>query len=92
MKKIKKENALLGIIRRNFSSLPIDVFTLLYCSLVRSHLEYANSVWNPYSKESIENLEKVQVRATKLVYSIKHLDYEKRSKALKLPTLKYRRL
>jgi hypothetical protein len=49
-------------------------------------------VWNPYSKESIENLEKVQVRATKLVYSIKHLDYEKRSKALKLPTLKYRRL
>jgi hypothetical protein len=53
----------------------------------RTHLEYANnSVWNPYNKEVIENLEKAQIRATKLVYSIKHLDCEKRLRALKLPT------
>ena len=31
-------------------------------------------------------------RATKLVYSIKHLNYEQRLKKLRIPTLKYRRI
>ena len=90
--KIRKANSMLGIIRRNFGLVPQDVFLLLYCSLVRSHLEYANTVWNPHSKIAIEKLEKVQIRATKLVYSIKHLEYEERLKKLRLPTLRYRRL
>jgi hypothetical protein len=34
----------------------------------------------------------MQIRATKLVSSIKHLNYEKRLKKLKIPTLKYRRM
>ena len=39
----------------------------------------------------IKDLEKVQMRATKLVISIKNLTYKDRLKRLKLPTLKYRR-
>ena len=58
-----------------------DTFILLYKAMVRPHLEYANSVWCPYKKGDIEDIEKVQKRATKLVISLKHL-----------PTLKYRRL
>ena len=38
----------LGIIKRNFIYLDEDAFVMLYKSLVRSHLEYANSVWNPH--------------------------------------------
>jgi len=34
---------------------------------VRSQLEYANFVWNPYRMGLIKDLEKVQMRATKLV-------------------------
>jgi len=59
--------------------------------LVRSHLEYANTVWSPYKQYLIELVEKVQKRATKLVHDCKHLLYTDRLKYLKLPTLKYRR-
>ena len=45
---IKKAYQVIGIIGRNFKALDIESFILLYKSLARSHLEYANSVWNQY--------------------------------------------
>ena len=56
----------------------IEVFCLLYKAMVRSQLEYANSVWIPYSKEDIEIIKQVKMRETKLVESVKHLSYEDR--------------
>jgi len=55
-------------------------------------LEYANSVWNPHRQGLITDLEKIQMRATKLVLTVKHLTYKERLVQLKLPTLRYRRL
>lgn len=60
--------------------------------MVRSHLEYAHSVWNPCKQGLISDIEKVQKRATKLVAKCKKMSYENRLKYLDLPTLKYRRL
>ena len=60
-------------------------------TLVRSHLEYAHSVCNPYRMGLIKDLETVQMRATKLVMKLKHLKYKERLERLKLPTLRYRR-
>jgi hypothetical protein len=90
--KVNKAYARLGIIKRNFKCMSIEIFCLIYKTMVRSQLEYANSVWNPHSKEDIEIIEKVQMRATKLIESVKHLSYEDRLKKLGIPTLKYRRL
>jgi len=45
---------------------------------VCAHLEYAVSVWNPHYQTLIKKLEKVQKRATKLVITIKKLQYEER--------------
>ena len=65
---------------------------MLYKTLIRSHLEYANSLWNTYLKQDISAVEKVQMRATKLVAALRHKPYAERLKHLNLPTLKYRRL
>ena len=65
-----------------------STFVLLYKAVVRPHLKYSNSVWCPFKKGDIENIEKVQ----KLIISLKKLPYPERLRQLKLPTLKYRRL
>jgi len=43
--------------------------------MIRSHLEYAVSMWNPH-QSLIEKLEKVQKWATKLVINVKKIHYE----------------
>ena len=60
--------------------------------MVRSHLEYAGSVWSPHKVSYIKKLEKVQMRATKLFYPTRNLSYDGRLRYLNLPTLYYRRL
>ena len=42
--KINTAYSYVGILKRNFRYLDEDAFVMLYKSLVRSHLEYANSV------------------------------------------------
>ena len=67
-------------------------FRYLFQALVRPHLEYAEAVWSPFAKKDIDTIEMVQKRATKLIPSLKNMDYPNRLKKLKMPTLKYRRL
>jgi len=55
-------------------------------------LEYAVSVWNPYRKEDISRIDKVQTRATKKGSSNKLLPYKDSLKRLKLLTLKFGRI
>lgn len=90
--KINKAYSILGIIKRNFKYLDKDSFLVMYKSLVRSHLEYANCIWSPHTVQYKKNVEKVQMRATKLLPAIKHMSYIDRLKHLNLPTLLYRRL
>jgi len=63
---------MLGIVKRDFIYLTPDSFVVLYKAMIRSHLEYAASVWNPHHQSLIEKLEKVQKRATKLVINVKN--------------------
>ena len=49
----------------------MNSFVMLYKTIVRSHLEYANAVWNPHREGLIKDLERVQMRATKLVSGLR---------------------
>ena len=59
---------MLGLIKRTCKGLD-DPKTLctLYCSLVRSNLEYCSVVWSPYTKRNTDKLERVQRRVTKFI-------------------------
>jgi len=85
--KVKTANRILGLIKRCFKNLDIQSFLLLYKALVCSHLEYAQAVWSPYKVKSVEALEGVQRRATKILPGFGNLTYKERLQQLKLPTL-----
>jgi len=44
---------------------------MLYKTMVRSHLEYTNAVWNPHREGLIKDLEREHMRATKLVSGLR---------------------
>ena len=90
--KINKANSLLHLIKHTFKYLDINMFNQLYKGLIRPHLEYASPAWSPSWRKDIENLEKVQRRATRMIPMLQDLTYPERLQHLQLPTLAYRRL
>ena len=53
-----------------------DTFVMLYKTLVRSQLEYANVVWSPCRQMDIKKLEKVQMRVTKILSQMSKCSYK----------------
>ena len=62
-----KTNQMLGLVRRSTIEMTdTNARKFLYLSLVRSNFSYASQVWCPQSVKLIEDIEKVQRRATNL--------------------------
>ncbi len=56
----------------------------LYLSLVRSHLSYCSQLWRPRHIKNIQNIERVQRRATKYILNDATSNYKSRLLQLKL--------
>ena len=63
----KKASSTVGFLRRNLRNCPQDCKKLAYISLARSKLEYAATVWDPFTKNEIEKLERVQRQAARFI-------------------------
>lgn len=66
---VSKASQKLGFIRRNLRGAPQRSKTTAYFTLVRSGLEYAAPIWDPYLGKDIDLLEKVQRKAARWVKS-----------------------
>ena len=88
-----KANKLLGLIRRSTLELTdINARKFLYLQLVRSNFAYASQVWFPQTVKLVEDVEKVQRRATKYILNLGFLtdvSYESRLKDLDMLPMTY---
>jgi len=82
---------MLGLLSRTVKFRNVDIMVRLYKSLVRPHLEYSTSIWNPYYEKDKVLLEKVQRRFTRLFKDLRSREYDERLKILRLWSLEERR-
>ena len=65
---VNKANRALGMIRRNINVAPINAKSQAYQTLVRPHLEYCSSVWDPHTQTDTDRIEAVQRRAARFCF------------------------
>ena len=66
-------NGMLAPLRNTFRSRNTNLWKKLYITYVRPLLEYSIQAWSPYLQKDIDEIEKVQRRATKIPYALKGL-------------------
>ena len=88
----QRANVVLGQITRSFHFRDRITFIQLYKQYVRPHLEFASPAWSPWTQGDVEVLERVQIRAIKMVSGLKGRSYEERLRELKMLPLATRRI
>ena len=62
---VKKANSSIGFLRRNLQILQKHIKTNAYKTLVRPQIEYASTIWDPFTQENQNKIEMVQRRAAR---------------------------
>ena len=87
---ISKSYQVLGLLRRSFSLQNyVQAKSRLYTSLVRSQFFYCSVIWKPHLIKHIQQLERVQRRATKYILNDYSTDYKSRLINLHMLPLMY---
>jgi ribonuclease P/MRP protein subunit RPP40 len=89
-KAAKKANQVLGQLARAVTYRG-KTFVRLFTTFVRPHLEYSVQSWSPWTQQDKLLLEKVQMRAIRMVSGLKGKTYEERLEELGLTSLEVRR-
>ena len=87
-----KANSMICMLKNAFVCRDMELWKKLYVSLIRPHLEYAVSVWNPRLRKDIDALERVQKRVLRIPHELRALDgYKERLRVVGITTLEERR-
>ena len=90
-KAVSKANRVLGQMSRAIHFRDRFTWIRLYKTYVRCHLEYCIQAWCPWTQANKDLLEKVQMRAVRMVSGLEGKTYEERLKECGLTTLEDRR-
>jgi len=85
-------NKMLGLLLNSFSYLDLQSYRTLYCTFVRSQLEFAEPVWSPHMDVHIDKIERIQRRASKRAPGLGTMNYNERLNRLSLTSLEDRRI
>ena len=69
----QKASHILGCIQRSMISMSTEVILPLYSALLKPHQEYCIQMWSPQYQGSMNLLESVQRRATKMILGMELL-------------------
>ena len=87
-----KANSMISMLKNAIVCRDMELWKKLYVSLIRPHLEYAVSVWNPRLRKDIDELERVQKRVLRIPHELREMaGYKERLMAVGLTTLEERR-
>ena len=64
-----KANRTLGLLRRNVRTPLSQLKERAYKAVVRPQLEYASTIWSPWQRYLVDDVEKVQRRSTRYIYN-----------------------
>lgn len=62
-------NRSLGLLKRNLKQAPSQLKKIAFTTLIRPKLEYASAIWDPHQAYIVSNIESVQNRAARFIYS-----------------------
>jgi hypothetical protein len=90
---VAKANRTLGLVKRTCKDTHDQIVRkLLFCALTRPILEYASSLWSPYTIKHKRLVENVQRRATKFILDYpQDLTYADRLVKINILPLEFRR-
>ena len=91
-KAASKANKVLGQMSRAIHFRDRSTWIKLYKTYVRCHLEYCIQAWSPWTQTDKDLLEKVQMRAVRMVSGLEGKTYEERLSECGLTTLEDRRM
>ena len=86
-----RANAILTQIFRAFMYRDRRVFVQLYKQFERCHLEFSTPAWSPWQAGDIQLLQKVQMRAVRIISRLQGTTYKEKLEELGLRTLADRR-
>ena len=91
-KVVSTANKVLSVTRRTYVYKNQSNVTYLYKSLARPHLKYCCLAWRPPLQKDIDNIDKIQRRAARMIPEISSLRYKVRQHKCGILSLETRRL
>ena len=64
-----KANKVEGFLQRNIKHCPTSIKARRYSSIIRPILEYASTIWSPYTQRNVDLVEAVQRRSVRFIFN-----------------------
>merc|ERR1712121_240687 len=88
---VQSSKIMSGLLLRNFDTRDPILLMKMFNAYIRSKIEYCSLIWNPWKKEDIDKLERIQKNYTSKIKGLENLNYHERLIKLNLYSLERRR-